>query len=243
MRGGSAKLRKTKFLRMNLELLKAEAAKRAVGYVKSGMRVGLGTGSTAKHAILEIARRLQTGELTDIVGVATSVESENMARENGIPVEPLDALKINVAIDGADEIAPNLDLIKGLGAALLREKLVERQAEEFIVVADYTKLVENLGEKAPLPIEIARFGFEATVERLKTYGEPILRRKNGELVLTDNGNYLADLRFISTDAPHLARELKLLTGVVETGFFIGMANRAVVAFENEVREFTRSRDE
>ncbi|MGI8786669.1 MAG: ribose 5-phosphate isomerase A [Pyrinomonadaceae bacterium] len=225
---------------MNLENLKAEAAKKAVGYIESGMRVGLGTGSTAKHAILEIARRVQTGELKNIVGVATSVESENLARENGILIEPLDARMINLAIDGADEIAPNLDLIKGLGAALLREKLVERQAEEFIVVADYTKMVNHLGEKSLLPIEIARFGFEATVERLKKYGEPILRRKQGEIVLTDNGNYIADLRFVPTDAANLAQDLKLLTGVVETGFFIGMATRAVVAFENEVKEFTKT---
>src|SRR5215204_150372 len=224
---------------MNLENLKAESARRAVEYVNSGMRVGLGTGSTARHAILEIARKLKTGELENITGVATSVESENLARENGIAVEDLSSQAIDLAIDGADEIAPNLDLIKGLGAALLREKLVELQAKEFIVVADYTKSVNRLGEKVSLPVEIVRFGFESTIARIAKFGEPVLRRKNGEIVVTDNGNFIADLRFSTTDEEKLAQTLKQITGVVETGFFIRLATRAIVAFEREVREFTR----
>jgi ribose 5-phosphate isomerase A len=224
---------------MNLENLKAKAAKRAVEFVKSGMRVGLGTGSTAKYAILELARKINAGELENITSVATSIESENLARENGIAVEDLDTKALDMAIDGADEIAPNLDLIKGLGAALLREKLVELQAKEFIVVADYTKLVNRLGEKVSVPIEIVRFGFESTIARLTKFGEPVLRRKNGEIVVTDNGNYIADLRFSSDDASKLARDLKQIAGVVETGFFIGMAARAIVAFETEIKEFTR----
>jgi ribose 5-phosphate isomerase A len=224
---------------MNLENLKAEAARRAVGFVKNGMRVGLGTGSTARYAILEIARKINAGELENITGVATSVESENLARENGIAIEDLDEQALDIAIDGADEIAPNLDLIKGAGAALLREKLVELQAKEFIVVADYTKMVDILGEKVSLPIEIVRFGFKSTIARLKNYGEPVLRRKNGEIVITDNHNYIADLRFSTDDAALLAQNLKQLAGVVETGFFIGMAIRAVVAFESEVKEFRR----
>ena len=224
---------------MNLENLKAEAARRAVEFVESGMRVGLGTGSTAKYAILEIARRIRAGELENITGVATSVESENLARAEGIAVEDLDTRALDVAIDGADEIAPNLDLIKGLGAALLREKLVELQAKEFIVVADHTKLVDRLGEKTAVPVEIVRFGFASTIERLAKFGAPVLRRKDDEIVVTDNGNYIADLRFETDDAARLARDLKQLAGVVETGFFIGMATRAVVAFETEIKEYKR----
>lgn len=224
---------------MNSETLKAEAARRAVGFIKSGMHVGLGTGSTAKHAILEIARKLESGELENITGVATSNESENLAKESGITVVPLDNRRLDIAIDGADEIAPNLDLIKGLGGALLREKLVELQAKEFVVVADYTKLVKRLGENAPLPIEIVRFGFETTIECLKIYGEPVLRQKAGETFITDNGNFIVDLSFDSDDPIKLSQQLKMITGVVETGFFLGMATRAVVAFENEVKEFTR----
>jgi ribose 5-phosphate isomerase A len=224
---------------MNLENLKAEAARRAVQHIKSGMRVGLGTGSTARYAILEIARKINAGELENITSVATSVESENLARENGIAVEDLGERALDIAIDGADEIAPDLDLIKGAGAALLREKLVELQAKEFIVVADYTKMVKHLGEKVSLPVEIVRFGFESTIQRLKLYGEPVLRRKDSEIIVTDNGNYIADLRFSTGNVPRLARDLKQLAGVVETGFFIGMAARAIVAFESEVKEFTR----
>src|SRR5215203_2617849 len=224
---------------MNLENLKAEAAKRAVEFVRSGMRVGLGTGSTAKYAILEIARKIKSGELENITGVATSVESEQLARENGIAVEDLSARPLDVAIDGADEIAPNLDLIKGLGAALLREKLVELQAKEFIVIADYTKLVNRLGEKNAVPVEIVRFGFDSTIARLARFGEPVLRRKNSEIVVTDNGNFITDLRFSTGDAAQLAKDLKQIAGVVETGFFIGMATRAVIAFEMEIKEFTR----
>ena len=222
---------------MNLENLKAEAARRAVEFIESGMRIGLGTGSTAKFAILEIARKINAGELENITSVATSIESERLARENGIVVEDLDPRPFDVAIDGADEIAPNLDLIKGLGAALLREKLVELQAKEFIVVADYTKIVKHLGEKVSVPVEIVRFGYESTIKRLEKFGEPVLRRKSGEIVITDNGNYLADLRFATGDAARLADDLKRVAGVVETGFFIGMATRAVVAFETEIKEF------
>jgi ribose 5-phosphate isomerase A len=224
---------------MNLENLKAEAARRGVEFVKSGMRVGLGTGSTARYAILEIARKIRTGELENITGVATSIESERLARENGIAVENLSAAPLDAALDGADEIAPNLDLIKGLGAALLREKLVELQAKEFIVIADYTKLVNRLGEKNAVPVEIVRFGFESTIARLARFGEPVLRRKNSEIVVTDNGNFIVDLRFSTGDAAQLAKDLKQIPGVVETGFFIGMATRAVIAFEMEIKEFTR----
>jgi ribose 5-phosphate isomerase A len=224
---------------MNLENLKAEAARKAVEYIKSGMRVGLGTGSTARFAILEIARKIRAGELSGITGVATSVESERLARENGIAVEDLGDQRLDVAIDGADEIAPNLDLIKGAGAALLREKLVELQAAEFIVIADHTKMVRALGEKVSVPVELVRFGFESTLARLKPFGESVLRRKQGETIVTDNGNYIADLKFSTDDAARLALDLKQLAGVVETGFFIGMATRAIVAFESEVKEFRR----
>jgi ribose 5-phosphate isomerase A len=224
---------------MSLENLKAEVANRAVEFVKSGMRVGLGTGSTAKYAILEIARKIKTGELSNIIAVATSVASENLARENGITVEDLGEQTLDIAIDGADEIAPNLDLIKGAGGALLREKLVELQAKEFIVIADHTKIVNRLGEKVSVPIEIVRFGFESTITRLENYGEPILRRKNDEPFITDNGNYIADLKFSNDDAAKLAIELKQLAGVVETGFFMGMTNRAIIAFESEIKEFKR----
>lgn len=224
---------------MNLEELKSAAAVRAVDFVQSGMRVGLGSGSTAKYAIIEIGQRIKEGKFGEITAVATSLESENLAKQNGIRVIDLDAEPIDLTIDGADEIAPNLDLIKGLGAALLREKMVEIQSKEFIVIADQTKIVNYLGEKVAVPVEIVRFGFESTISRLSDFGKPVLRTKSGQPVLTDNGNYIVDLKFSTDNVSKLSRNLKQITGVVETGFFIGMATRAVVAFETEVKEFSR----
>ena len=225
---------------MDLEALKREAALRAVALVKSGDRVGLGTGSTAKYAIEEIGRKLAAGELTGVVGVATSEASDTLARQVGIPVEPLDPRPLDIAIDGADEIAPNLDLIKGLGGALLREKLTEVQARRFVVIADHTKLVEHIGEKSALPIEIARFGFLSTIERLRAIlPSGRLRQPGAQPYVTDNGNYIFDAQIpAGTDIAALERQLKGTLGVVDTGLFLGMAERAFVAAPDGVTELT-----
>ncbi|WP_119673026.1 ribose 5-phosphate isomerase A [Deinococcus sp. RM] len=225
---------------MDLEALKREAALRAVALVRSGDRVGLGTGSTAKYAIEEIGRKLAAGELTGVVGVATSEASDALARQVGIPVEPLDPRPLDIAIDGADEIAPNLDLIKGLGGALLREKLTEVQARRFIVIADHTKLVEHIGEKSALPIEIARFGFLSTIERLRVIlPSGRLRQPGAQPYVTDNGNYIFDARIpAGSDIAALERRLKGTLGVVDTGLFLGMAERAFVAAPDGVTELT-----
>ncbi|MBB6097110.1 ribose 5-phosphate isomerase A [Deinobacterium chartae] len=225
---------------MDLEALKREAAHRAVDRVESGMRVGLGTGSTARYAILEIARRVGEGRLRAVSFVATSLESERLAQENGLVVDPLDPRPLDVAIDGADEISPQLDLVKGLGGALLREKLVEVQARRFVVIADHTKQVARLGERAPLPVEIVRFGAQSTLERLAAFGEPALRLRGNEPFVTDNGNFIADLRIEPTAAPaDLEVRLKALTGVVETGLFLGMATEAIIALPGGVKELVR----
>lgn len=224
----------------DLEALKKEAAVRAAALVHSGMRVGLGTGSTARYAIEELGRKLASGELSDIVGVATSEASDQLAREVGIAVEPLDPRPLDIAIDGADEIDPQLNLIKGLGGALLREKLTEIQARRFIVIADHTKTVTHLGEKAPVPVEIAKFGFLSTIERLRALGlGGRLRQLGAQPYVTDNGNYIFDAQLPgSFDPSALERQLKGTLGVVETGFFLGMAERAFVAAPDGVRELT-----
>lgn len=216
---------------------------RAAALVESGMRVGLGTGSTAKYAIEEIGRRVRAGELSRVVGVATSEASDVLAREVGIEVQPLDPRPLDLAIDGADEIDPGLNLIKGLGGALLREKLTEVQARRFVVIADHTKIVSRLGEKAPLPVEIARFGFLSTIERLRSLGlGGRLRQPGAQPYVTDNGNYIFDAQLPeTTEAAVLERQLKGLLGVIETGFFLGMAERAFVAGEDGVLELTASR--
>lgn len=225
----------------DLEALKKEAALRAAALVQSGQRVGLGTGSTAKYAIEEIGRKLAAGELTGIVGVATSNASAELAREVGIPVEDLDPRALDIAIDGADEIAPNLDLVKGLGGALLREKLTEVQAKRLIIIADHTKIVTHLGEKAPLPIEIAQFGFLSTVERLREIVPGGRLRMNGaQNYVTDNGNYIFDAQLPETfDVAELERRIQGTLGVVETGLFLGMAERAFVAAPDGVQELVR----
>ncbi|WP_027481986.1 ribose 5-phosphate isomerase A [Deinococcus pimensis] len=227
----------------DLEALKAEAALRAVALVRPGDRVGLGTGSTARHASEENGRRERAGEHAGVVGVATSEASAALAREHGVTVEDLDTRPLDLAIDGADEIAPNLDLVKGLGGALTREKLVELRARRFVVIADHTKLVTRLGEKAPVPIELLRFGLDTTLERLRDLGATgELRARGGEPFVTDNGNVILDARFGGGRAidEALARELKLTPGVVETGLFLGMAERAFVAAPEGVRELVRT---
>ena len=225
----------------DLEALKKEAALRAVTLVQSGMRVGLGTGSTAKYAIEAIGERLASGALSGVVGVATSDASEALALQLGIPVEPLDPRPLDIAIDGADEIDPGLNLIKGLGGALLREKLTEVQARRLVIIADHTKVVTRLGEKAPVPVEIARFGFLSTVERLRELvpgGR--LRQPGAQPYVTDNGNYIYDAQLPERfDPAVLERRLKGTLGVVETGFFLGMAEVAFVAAPEGVRELRR----
>lgn len=224
-----------------LEALKKEAALRAVALVQSGQRVGLGTGSTAKYAIEELGRKLASGELTGIVGVSTSEASEKLARAVGIPTEPLDPRPLDIAIDGADEIAPNLDLVKGLGGALVREKVTEVQARRLIIIADHTKLVTRLGEKAPLPIEILQFGFLSTVERLREFlpgGR--LRMDGARNYVTDNGNFIFDAQLPGQfDPRELERRIKGTLGVVDTGLFLGMAERAFVAAPGVVQELVR----
>lgn len=225
----------------NLEALKKEAALRAVALVQSGQRVGLGTGSTAKYAIEELGRKLASGELTGIVGVSTSEASEALARAVGISTEPLDPRPLDIAIDGADEIAPNLDLVKGLGGALVREKVTEAQARRLIIIADHTKLVTRLGEKAPLPIEILQFGFLSTVERLREFlpgGR--LRMDGARNYVTDNGNFIFDGQLPGQfDPRELERRIKGTLGVVDTGLFLGMAERAFVAAPGGVQELVR----
>lgn len=224
----------------DLEALKKEAAIRAVSLIKSGMHLGLGTGSTAKYAIEELGRRVAAGELSGLTCVATSQASDALARSLGLDAGPLTPKAFDLAIDGADEITPSVNLIKGLGGALVREKLVEIQAKRLIIIADHTKLVQFLGEKAPLPIEVLPFGVESTLERLKALGGVgELRRPAGELYLTDNGNLIFDARFSGQDLAALERTLKGTLGVVETGLFLNMAERAFVAAPEGIREVVR----
>ncbi len=212
-----------------LEAYKKEAAHAAVAYVEDGMLVGLGTGSTARYAILELARRLREGELRGVRGVPTSEATRALAQREGIPLVDLPPEGVDLAIDGADEVAPDLSLIKGRGGALLREKIVESRARVFIVVADRSKKVPVLGQ-GPLPVEIIPFGHQATLRAIEELGgEAELRMDGEEFYFTDNGHLIADVRFGPIGDPlGLHRALLEIPGVVETGLFVGLASLALI---------------
>jgi len=222
------------------ERLKRLAAERAVEFVEDGMVLGLGTGSTARHVLDVLAERRRAGALRKIVGVATSRWTERYARELGIPLITLEQEpRVDLTLDGADEVDPGLDLIKGLGGALLWEKIVATVSDQFIVVVDETKLVKRLGERAPLPIEVVPFGWNTHLSYLDLLGgEPTLRlTPAGTPFVTDGGHYLIECRFSGglAEPRRLEQELRQRVGVVETGLFLGMADAVVVAGEDGVR--------
>ncbi len=221
---------------------KQRAGFKAAEFVEDGMRVGLGTGSTAFWVVERLGERVRD-EALRVRCVPTSRRTEEQALALGIPLVTLgEAGELDLAIDGADEIGPDLALIKGGGGALLREKLVASAARRFVVVADASKKVEVLG-RFPLPVEVVPFAWELTAHRVAalTRAEPLLRRtEGGEVYLTDNGNYVLDCRCGEIPDPaRTERELKALTGVVESGLFVGMAHLAVVATDGGVEIIER----
>jgi ribose 5-phosphate isomerase A len=220
---------------------KQRAGARAVEFIEDGMTVGLGTGSTAYWMVERLGERVREG--LRVRCVPTSLRTEEQARSLDIPLVTFaDVQRLDLAIDGADEIGPNLALIKGGGGALLREKLVARAALRFIVIADASKRVELLG-RFPLPVEVVPFAWEVTARRVAevTGAEPLLRRdERGEVYPTDNGNYILDCRCREIRDPEkIERELKLITGVVECGLFVRMADLALVATDGEVEIIER----
>jgi ribose 5-phosphate isomerase A len=224
------------------------AAERAVAeYVRSGMVVGLGTGSTASHAVRGIGALIAAGELRDVRGVVTSSRTAALASEVGIPLSTLSDGRPEVTIDGADEIDPRLSLLKGRGGALLREKIVAQASGGLVIVADGSKLVERLGAGS-LPVEIEPFGWEVTLEELASLGcEPEIRLEGAgsqtgdpeRPYVTDGGNYTADCRFGVIDDPAaLEAEIKRIPGALECGIFVGLARAAVVASGGGVEVLT-----
>jgi ribose 5-phosphate isomerase A len=217
-----------------VDLLKQAAAEAAASRVVSGTVVGLGTGSTAIHAVPALARRLRSGELQDIRAVATSFQSTMLARELGIRLVDLDEIeRIDIAIDGADEVAPDLTLIKGGGGAQTREKIIATLAVDFTVVVDEAKLVDRLGSTRAVPVEVLPFAVgpvSRAIQRLG--GQPELRMavKKAGPVVTDQGNLLLDVRFAEIANPaRLERDLKMIPGTLENGLFVGLARRVLVA--------------
>jgi len=211
---------------------KKMAADKAVDYIEDGMVVGLGTGSTAYWAIHAIAQKIQQG--LSIRAVASSEGSEQLALQLGIPIVPFSDIDgIDITIDGADEVDPRLNLIKGGGGALLREKILAANSRRFIVIVDESKRVELLG-RFPLPVEIVPFAPNLTINKLKQLGcKPVLRMAGDKQFVTDNGNLIADCQFNTIAEPAQVHEqLSLIPGVVEHGLFRQMASAVVVGYND-----------
>ncbi|MFN4133997.1 MAG: ribose-5-phosphate isomerase RpiA, partial [Candidatus Hadarchaeales archaeon] len=204
-----------------IEQAKYNAAKEAITYIKNGMIIGLGTGSTANKAMELLAEKIREDKL-DIICIATSKKTEQLAKDLKLELTTLDQIeKIDITIDGADEVDPRVNLIKGKGGALTREKILLRAARKVVIVIDETKLVRRLGEKNPVPVEVFPFAVEFASKRLERLGgAPELRKKAGKPVLTDNGNYIIDVWFDGINEPsRLEREINEVPGVVENGIF------------------------
>jgi ribose 5-phosphate isomerase A len=221
---------------------KRAAAEAAAALVQDGMKVGLGTGSTAYFAIEALIRRVREG--LNILAIATSERSAAQARQGGIPMTTFgEHPHLDLTIDGADEIERGtLNLIKGLGGALLREKIVASASDRLVIVADAPKLVDRLGGTAPVPVEIVPFGWETTAARLTRLGvDPVLRKTQaGEPFRTDGGNLIVDCQIGPIGDPAaLDQSIGQTIGVVETGLFIGIAYKAYIADGQTVRELTR----
>jgi len=226
-----------------VERWKREAAEAAVELVRPGMILGLGHGSTARYALLKIAELLRTGKLWDIQGVPCSKKVEEEARALGIPLTTLeDHPELDLTIDGADEIDPKLNVIKGGGGAMLREKIVAQATKYQVIVADETKLSPRLGTKATVPVEVLPFGWRTQVQFLEGLGAQVKLRLNpdGSPFLTDQGNYVLDCNFGPiADAEALARELGRRAGILGHGLFLGLVDEVFVAGPSGLRRLRR----
>jgi ribose 5-phosphate isomerase A len=225
------------------DVMKRAAAERAAALVEDGMLVGLGSGSTARLLVDALAARVQGG--LRFTGVPTSEATAAQARAAGIPLSTIDEHpRLDMVIDGADEVDPDLNLIKGLGGALLREKIVASGTSHLTIIVDESKIVDRLGAQAALPVEVVKFGWTQTAARIQGLGARCeLRQDQNGPFITDGGNYILHCRFDT--ALHLAAmaaPIKALTGVVEHGLFIGMAVRVLVGTKEGVTTLTANRN-
>jgi len=229
-----------------MDELKRQAAARALDFVQNGMKLGLGTGSTAKHFVELLGARVRDG--LDVIGVPTSEATRSDAIRCGIRLTTLDEIdRLDLTVDGADEIDPSLNLIKGGGGALLREKIVAAASDRMIVIADDSKWVEALG-RFPLPIEVIPFGLGATQRAIvkafadcSVSGQMVVRKgRDGHVFVTDGGHWIVDAHLGRiADAPRLAQSLVSIPGVVEHGLFIGLASMAMLAGSQGIRVVER----
>lgn len=226
---------------MDLEAMKVVAARGALAEIRSGMSIGLGTGSTAKQFVALLGEALKSGAVHDVRCTSTSETTAAQARELGIPIFDLSAIApLDVAVDGTDEIDAQLRLIKGRGGALLREKIVEQSAVRFVVIADETKLVERLGTGV-LPVEVTPFALDVLQKRFEAMGlEPALRMADGKPRVTDEGHRILDVRVPhDEDIADVVTRIRDCAGVVETGFFPHEASEAIIATRAGIKRMTR----
>jgi len=221
--------------------LKRQAAIAALEEIRDGMVVGLGTGSTASHFIRELGLRVRDG--LRVAGIPTSQASQRLAMESGIALTTFrEHQEIDVTVDGADEVSPELDLIKGLGGALVREKVVAHASKRVVIVVDESKLVDKLGRRTPIPVEVAPFAADRVSGLLLRWGgEARLREKDGRPFVSDNGNHILDWHHGVIEQPdRLEKQVKALTGVVDSGIFARVAHLVMVAKGSAVLKLVRS---
>jgi ribose 5-phosphate isomerase A len=215
---------------VDLDQLKRAAALKALDFVRDGMIVGLGTGTTARHVVIALGEKVRAG--MKLRGVPTSRETAALARQSGIALlDTDDRWVLDVAIDGADQVDPALNLIKGGGGALLKEKIVAASSKQFIVLVDHTKRVSVLGGSFPLPVEIIPFGWGSTAREIeaRTHGRVVLRERNGTPFRTESGNFIVDVHLPRIDRPKdMESALNNIPGVVETGLFVGRTDVLIV---------------
>ncbi len=216
--------------------LKQMAGEKACEAVRNGTVVGLGTGSTVHFTIVKLGQMVREG--LDIIGIPTSIRSELLAKEVGIKLTTLDEHpEVDVTIDGADEVDPNLDLIKGLGGALVREKMVASASLREVIVVDGSKMVQKLGTRSPLPVEIIQFCSGRTLKVIESLGgRPVIRMTEGEAYITDNGNFICDVHFPDgiEDPKGMEIALNNTPGIVDNGLFLGITTSVVIARDGEL---------
>jgi len=225
------------------EILKRKAAERAVEFVKSGMILGFGTGSTFNNVLYVLAEKLNSGELKNIIGVSSSEKTEKLAKELNIPIDTLsNNPKLDLTIDGADEVDEKLNLIKGGGAAHLREKIIAQASKQYIILVDDSKISKSLGEKWAVPIEVIKMAMDVETEFLKSLNADVKQRLDteGNPLITDEGNFILDANFgVINNPKKLARKLEKRAGIVEHGLFVKMADYVVVAKEDGIEVLER----
>ncbi len=227
---------------MNVQTLKQQVGETAAQLVESGMVIGLGTGSTAIFATRRIAQRLQAGDLRDISAIPTSLATEAAARELGLPLSTLERHpRIDLTIDGADEVDPAFNVIKGGGGALLREKIVAQASERLVIVVDESKLSDQLGANWAVPVEVFPFGWHSQAAFLRELGADVVLRKNGaDPFQTDQGNIILDCDFgLIRDPAALDKTLQARAGIAEHGLFIDMARDVIVADADGIRHLRK----